>query len=104
MRFKAKLFDVQSITQLQSVISAVSRFCKTCCLKLTEDKIYFILNDRLVCGGTTIWCEVGSYLVVVLPQLHQEFIQVVLMEVSSIFYYFPLLVGSIDCLHASCTT
>ena len=41
------------------MISAVSKFCKTCCLKLTEDKIYFILNDRLVCGGTTIWCEVG---------------------------------------------
>ena len=62
MRFKAKLFDVQSITQLQNVISAVSKFCKTCCLKLTEDKIYFILNDRLVCGGTTIWCEVGCNL------------------------------------------
>ncbi|XP_063678788.1 checkpoint protein HUS1-like [Bolinopsis microptera] len=58
MRFKAKLFDVQSITQLQNIISAVSKFCKTCCLKLTEDKMYFILNDRLVCGGTTIWCEV----------------------------------------------
>ena len=65
MRFKAKLFDVQSITQLQNVISAVSKFCKTCCLKLTEDKMYFILNDRLVCGGTTIWCEVG-----VLVNLH----------------------------------
>jgi len=34
-------------------VNTVSRYCKTCCLRLTADKIYFILNN-------TLWCEINQ--------------------------------------------
>ena len=58
MKFKAKMFDCHSVTRLQHVVAAVSKYCKSCALKLTREKLEFILNDKVVSSGISLWCEV----------------------------------------------
>ena len=33
---------------------------KSCALRLTPAKIYFILNDSAAQGGVTVWCELNQ--------------------------------------------
>ena len=60
MKFKAKMFDCNSVGRLHHVVAAVSKYCKNCALKLTEEKLEFILNDKVVSSGISLWCEVGG--------------------------------------------
>eukprot|EP00116_Pleurobrachia_bachei_P000690 sb/3460952/ len=43
MKFKAKMFDCNSVSRLHHVVAAVSKYCKNCALKLTSEKLEFIL-------------------------------------------------------------
>ena len=60
MKFKAKMFDCNSVGRLHHVVAAVSKYCKNCALKLTGEKLEFILNDKVVSSGISLWCEVGG--------------------------------------------
>ena len=42
------------------VVSSVSHMAKSCALRLTPHKLYFILNDTAAKGGVKIWCEVNQ--------------------------------------------
>lgn len=60
MRFKAKLVNITSIHHLTRVIATVSHMTKSCALRLTPEKLYFILNDSAAQGGVTVWCELNQ--------------------------------------------
>ena len=39
------------------VLGTISRMAKTCALRMTPTKLYFILADNATVGGVSIWCE-----------------------------------------------
>uniref|UniRef100_A0A8C4QNQ9 HUS1 checkpoint clamp component n=1 Tax=Eptatretus burgeri TaxID=7764 RepID=A0A8C4QNQ9_EPTBU len=41
----------------EGVLNTIAKLTKTCTLHLSSDKLYFIVSDRAVNGGVTIWCE-----------------------------------------------
>ncbi|XP_022087084.1 checkpoint protein HUS1-like [Acanthaster planci] len=58
MRFRAKVVDIGCIEQFTRVVSTVSKMTPLCILRLTVNKMYFILNDKVAKGG--IWCELTA--------------------------------------------
>ena len=60
MKFGAKILDISNITYFTQLIATVSKLCskttnKTCILKLTTEKIYFLFTDSLtISPGITI--------------------------------------------------
>lgn len=40
------------------VVTTLARSVKTCVLRLSSDKMCFILSDRIPVGGANLWCEV----------------------------------------------
>ena len=49
---------------LAGVVGTLAKLAKTITLRITANKLYFILSERLVNGGVGIWCEVvqvGSF-------------------------------------------
>ena len=57
MRFRGKLVDIACIQHFTRVVSTISKLAKSCALRITPNKIYFILSERVVNGGVSIWCE-----------------------------------------------
>uniref|UniRef100_A0ABM5GQM7 Checkpoint protein n=1 Tax=Pogona vitticeps TaxID=103695 RepID=A0ABM5GQM7_9SAUR len=57
MRFRAKIVDIGCLNQFTRVINTVAKLAKTCTLRLTVDKLYFILSDKVANGGVSMWCE-----------------------------------------------
>ena len=53
-------FILFNFAMRQGVVSTVSHMAKSCALRLTPNKLYFILNDTAAQGGVTIWCEVNQ--------------------------------------------
>ncbi|XP_019330294.1 PREDICTED: checkpoint protein HUS1 [Aptenodytes forsteri] len=39
------------------VINTIAKLAKTCTLRLTVSKLYFILSDKVANGGVSMWCE-----------------------------------------------
>lgn len=39
------------------VINTIAKLAKSCTLRLTASKLYFILSDRVANGGVSMWCE-----------------------------------------------
>ncbi|KAK6183601.1 hypothetical protein SNE40_011049 [Patella caerulea] len=62
MKFRGKLVDVGCIQHFTRIVGTVSKMIKSCVLRITVDKLYFILTEQAVSGGVQIWCE--------LPQGH----------------------------------
>ncbi|KAJ7322741.1 hypothetical protein JRQ81_019028 [Phrynocephalus forsythii] len=60
MRFRAKVVDVRCLSQFTRVINTVAKLAKTCMLRLTVDKLYFILSDKVANGGISMWCELNQ--------------------------------------------
>ena len=40
------------------MVTTLARSVKTCVLRLSSEKICFILSDRIPVGGANLWCEV----------------------------------------------
>nr|XP_025979379.1 checkpoint protein HUS1 isoform X2 [Dromaius novaehollandiae] len=57
MRFRAKIVDLACLNHFSRVVNTVARLAKTCTLRLTADKLYFILSDKVANGGVSVWCE-----------------------------------------------
>uniref|UniRef100_A0A8C8R567 Checkpoint protein n=1 Tax=Pelusios castaneus TaxID=367368 RepID=A0A8C8R567_9SAUR len=60
MRFRAKIVDVACLNHFTRVINTIAKLAKTCTLRLTEDKLYFILADKVANGGVSMWCELSQ--------------------------------------------
>ncbi|KAM3823143.1 checkpoint protein HUS1 isoform 3-T3 [Vipera latastei] len=60
MRFRAKIIDVGCLNHFSRVISTIAKLTKTCTLRLTLDKLYFILSDKVANGGVSMWCELNQ--------------------------------------------
>lgn len=43
---------------VSGVLGTIAKLCKTCVLRITADKLYFILLEKVISGGTHTWCEV----------------------------------------------
>ncbi|KAL8165734.1 UNVERIFIED_CONTAM: DNA damage checkpoint control protein, partial [Gekko kuhli] len=41
-------------------IHTIAKLTKTCALRLTVDKLYFILSDKVANGGVGMWCELSQ--------------------------------------------
>ncbi|XP_030065311.1 checkpoint protein HUS1 [Microcaecilia unicolor] len=57
MRFRAKIVDVSCLSHFSRIVNTISRLAKTCTLRLADDKLYFILSDKVANGGVSMWCE-----------------------------------------------
>ncbi|XP_064908241.1 checkpoint protein HUS1 isoform X2 [Columba livia] len=57
MRFRAKIVDLACLNHFSRVINTIAKLAKTCTLRLTVGKLYFILSDKVANGGVTMWCE-----------------------------------------------
>ncbi|XP_059140920.1 checkpoint protein HUS1-like [Physella acuta] len=62
MKFRGKIVDIGCIHHFTNIVGTISKLVKTCILRITEDKVFFILSERIGEGGAQIWCE--------LPQSH----------------------------------
>lgn len=51
------MVDINSIQHFTRVLGTVSHMAKTCALRMTPTKLYFILADNAALGGVSIWCE-----------------------------------------------
>lgn len=51
---------VVKCTLLTGVISTIAKLAKTCILRLTLNKLYFILSDKVANGGVSMWCELNQ--------------------------------------------
>ncbi|GAB1601057.1 checkpoint protein HUS1-like [Argonauta hians] len=57
MRFRAKLVDCGSILHFTRIVATITRLCKTCALRITADKFYFVILEKALQGGAKVWCE-----------------------------------------------
>ncbi|KFO89480.1 Checkpoint protein HUS1 [Buceros rhinoceros silvestris] len=57
MRFRAKIVDLACLNHFSRVINTIAKLAKTCTLRLTVSKLYFILNDKVANGGVSMWCD-----------------------------------------------
>eukprot|EP00126_Sphaerothecum_destruens_P001979 Sdes_comp15426_c0_seq1m4320 len=59
MRFRAKISDANSLFEFTSLVQTVSRISKLCVLRLTPEKIHFIMNGNPNDGTSKIWSELS---------------------------------------------
>ncbi|XP_030828780.1 checkpoint protein HUS1 isoform X2 [Strongylocentrotus purpuratus] len=58
MRFRAKIFDVGTIEQFTRVVGTIAKLTQLCVLRITSDRMYFILNDKVSKGH--LWCDLQA--------------------------------------------
>lgn len=42
------------------IVNTIAKLAKTCILRLTVCKLYFILSDKVANGGASMWCELSQ--------------------------------------------
>ncbi|XP_060681518.1 checkpoint protein HUS1 [Hemiscyllium ocellatum] len=57
MKFRGKIVDVGCLNHFTRVVNTISKLTKLCILRLTSDKLYFILSDKVASGGVAMWCQ-----------------------------------------------
>ncbi|XP_067861540.1 checkpoint protein HUS1 isoform X2 [Heptranchias perlo] len=57
MKFRAKMVDVGCLNHFTRIVNTISKLTKSCILRLTTDKLYFILSDKVASGGVAMWCQ-----------------------------------------------
>lgn len=65
MKFRGRMTDLLSIRKFYSVLGTMAKLSKRCVLRLTADKLFFILTENGSNGGgatsasgaPTVWCE-----------------------------------------------
>ncbi|XP_066179417.1 checkpoint protein HUS1 isoform X3 [Sylvia atricapilla] len=60
MRFRAKIVDLACLNHFSRLINTIAKLAKTCILRLTVCKLYFILSDKVANGGASMWCELSQ--------------------------------------------
>ncbi|XP_004450270.3 checkpoint protein HUS1 [Dasypus novemcinctus] len=57
MKFRAKIVDAACLNHFTRVSNMISKLAKTCTLRISPDKLNFILSDKVANGGVSMWCE-----------------------------------------------
>nr|XP_002130439.1 checkpoint protein HUS1-like isoform X2 [Ciona intestinalis] len=57
MRFRAKVVNIDCIHHFTNVVNTISKLLKKCSIRLTKEKMFFILPDQVANGGVSMWCE-----------------------------------------------
>uniref|UniRef100_H2YEP2 Checkpoint protein n=1 Tax=Ciona savignyi TaxID=51511 RepID=H2YEP2_CIOSA len=57
MRFRAKVVNIDCIHHFTNVVNTIGKLLKKCSVRLTTEKIYFILPDQVTNGGVSMWCQ-----------------------------------------------
>jgi len=60
MKFRAKIVDIGCIHQFIKILSALTKITKTCTMKLSESHVVFTQCERIIGGGTSMWCEINQ--------------------------------------------
>ncbi|XP_078541977.1 checkpoint protein HUS1 isoform X2 [Lissotriton helveticus] len=60
MRFRSKIVDVSCLNHFTRVVNTIAKLTKSCTLRLTISKLYFILTDKVANGGVSMWCELSQ--------------------------------------------
>ncbi|XP_055277028.1 checkpoint protein HUS1 isoform X5 [Moschus berezovskii] len=57
MKFRAKIVDTACLNHFTRVSSMIAKLAKTCTLRISPDKLNFVLSDKVANGGVSMWCE-----------------------------------------------
>ncbi|XP_040602608.1 checkpoint protein HUS1 isoform X3 [Mesocricetus auratus] len=57
MKFRAKIVDLACLNHFTRVSNMIAKLAKTCTLRISPEKLNFILSDKLASGGVSMWCE-----------------------------------------------
>ncbi|XP_047619182.1 checkpoint protein HUS1 isoform X3 [Phacochoerus africanus] len=57
MKFRAKIVDGACLNHFTRVSNMIAKLAKTCTLRISPDKLNFILSDKVANGGVSMWCE-----------------------------------------------
>ncbi|XP_042304802.1 checkpoint protein HUS1 isoform X2 [Sceloporus undulatus] len=60
MRLRAKMADVGCLSHFTRVANTIAKLAKTCTLRFTVDRVFFILNDKVANGGVSMWCALSQ--------------------------------------------
>lgn len=60
MRLRCKIVDVGCLNHFTRVVNTVAKLTKSCTVRLTIQKLYFILTDKVANGGVSMWCELNQ--------------------------------------------
>lgn len=58
MRFRAVAQGTTNVQNLSNVVGTVAKLAKMCILRINSTKLFFILSERILQGGTQMWCEI----------------------------------------------
>jgi len=55
------MIEMMAIRKFYSIIGTMARISKVCVMRLTADKVYFVLTDTgAATGGPAVWCEMDQ--------------------------------------------
>ncbi|XP_003407109.1 checkpoint protein HUS1 isoform X1 [Loxodonta africana] len=57
MKFRAKIADTGCLNHFTRISNMIAKLAKTCTLRISPDKLNFILSDKVANGGVSMWCE-----------------------------------------------
>ncbi|XP_054945192.1 checkpoint protein HUS1 [Physeter macrocephalus] len=57
MKFWAKLVDAACLNNFTRVSNMIAKLAKTWTLRISPDKLNFVLSDKVANGGVSMWCE-----------------------------------------------
>lgn len=60
MKFRAKIVDAACLNHFTRVSNMIAKLAKTCTLRISPDKLNFILSDKVASGGVSMWCELDQ--------------------------------------------
>jgi len=60
MKFRGRITEQICIKKFHSIIVSVGKLSKDCVMRLTSEKIFFILCDQSASGGPAVWCDIDQ--------------------------------------------
>ncbi|XP_054710746.1 checkpoint protein HUS1-like [Uloborus diversus] len=58
MKFRGKMVEISSIQHFTRILHTISKMNKTAVLRIVPTHLYFVFNERITTGGTSLWCEI----------------------------------------------
>jgi len=60
MKFRGRITEQILIKKFYSIIVSMAKISKECVMRLSSDKVYFILSDQSAAGGPAVWAEINQ--------------------------------------------
>ncbi|XP_029786604.1 checkpoint protein HUS1 [Suricata suricatta] len=60
MKFRAKIVDAACLNHFTRVSNMVAKLAKACTLRISPEKLNFIVSDKVANGGVSMWCELDQ--------------------------------------------